>query len=118
VMLRTQRGQLCQIANSRRCSFGYDQRIEAFGSQGMLRADNHTATSVTLAGTNGFNTEPALPFFLERYADAYRLELDDFINALSDKRVELATGHDGLRALMLADAAQRSLNTGTPVAME
>jgi myo-inositol 2-dehydrogenase/D-chiro-inositol 1-dehydrogenase len=118
VMLRTQRGQLCQIANSRRCSFGYDQRIEAFGSQGMVRADNHTATSVTLAGTNGFNTEPALPFFLERYADAYRLELDDFINALSDKRVELATGHDGLRALMLADAAQRSLNTGTPVAME
>jgi myo-inositol 2-dehydrogenase / D-chiro-inositol 1-dehydrogenase len=118
VMLRTQSGQLCQIANSRRCSFGYDQRIEAFGSLGMVRADNHTATSVTLAGTNGFNTEPALPFFLERYADAYRLELDDFINALSAKRVELATGHDGLRALMLADAAQRSLNTGTAVALE
>jgi myo-inositol 2-dehydrogenase / D-chiro-inositol 1-dehydrogenase len=115
VMLRTQRGQLCQIANSRRCSFGYDQRIEAFGSQGMVRADNHTATSVTLAGANGFNTEPALPFFLERYANAYRLELDDFINALSDKRVELATGHDGLRALMLADAAQRSLTSGAPV---
>ena len=46
VMLRTASGQLCQIANSRRCSFGYDQRIEAFGSQGMVRADNHTATSV------------------------------------------------------------------------
>jgi len=116
VMLRTARGQLCQIANSRRCSFGYDQRIEAFGSQGMVRADNHTATSVTVAGTSGFNTEPALPFFLERYAAAYRLELDDFVNALNDQRVELATGEDGLRALLLADAAQRSLTSGAPVA--
>jgi len=115
VMLRTERGQLCQIANNRRCSFGYDQRIEAFGSHGMVRADNHTATSVTVAGTSGFNTEPALPFFLERYADAYRLELDDFINALNDQRVELATGEDGLRALALADAAQRSLTSGAPL---
>ena len=92
VMLRTASGQLCQIANSRRCSFGYDQRIEAFGSQGMVRADNHTATSVTVAGTNGFNTEPALPFFLERYADAYRLELDDFVNALNDQARGVGNG--------------------------
>jgi myo-inositol 2-dehydrogenase/D-chiro-inositol 1-dehydrogenase len=118
VMLRTASGQLCQIANSRRCSFGYDQRIEAFGSKGMVRADNHTATSVTVAGDNGFNTEPALPFFLERYADAYRLELDDFINALDQQRVELATGDDGWRALLLADAAQRSLTSGAPVALK
>jgi myo-inositol 2-dehydrogenase / D-chiro-inositol 1-dehydrogenase len=80
--------------------------------------DNHTATSVTVAGDNGFNTEPALPFFLERYADAYRLELDDFINALDKQRVELATGDDGWRALLLADAAQRSLTTGVPVALK
>jgi myo-inositol 2-dehydrogenase/D-chiro-inositol 1-dehydrogenase len=117
VMLRTASGQLCQIANSRRCSFGYDQRIEAFGSKGMVRADNHTATSVTVAGDNGFNTEPALPFFLERYADAYRLELDDFINALDKQRVELATGDDGWRALLLADAAQRSLTSGAPISL-
>jgi myo-inositol 2-dehydrogenase / D-chiro-inositol 1-dehydrogenase len=117
VMLRTARGQLCQIANNRRCSFGYDQRIEVFGSKGMVRADNHTATSVTVAGTAGFNTEPALPFFLERYADAYRLELDDFINALDKQHVELATGEDGLRALQLADAAQRSLESGAAVAI-
>jgi myo-inositol 2-dehydrogenase/D-chiro-inositol 1-dehydrogenase len=117
VMMRTARGQLCQIANNRRCSFGYDQRIEVFGAKGMVRADNHTATSVTVAGTAGFNTEPALPFFLERYADAYRLELDDFINALGKQRVELATGEDGLRALQLADAAQRSLASGAAVAI-
>lgn len=117
VMLRTADGKLCQIANSRRCAFGYDQRVEAFGSTGMARADNHTATSVTVAGTAGFTTEPALPFFLERYADAYRLELDDFIAALGKKPVELATGEDGRRALMLADAAQRSLESGAPVAL-
>jgi myo-inositol 2-dehydrogenase/D-chiro-inositol 1-dehydrogenase len=117
VMLRTADGKLCQIANSRRCSFGYDQRIEAFGSNGMVRADNHTATSVTVAGTNGYNTEPALPFFLERYADAYRLELQDFIGALEKQKVELATGEDGRKALQLADAAQRSLTSGQPVAV-
>jgi myo-inositol 2-dehydrogenase / D-chiro-inositol 1-dehydrogenase len=83
-----------------------------------VRADNHTATSVTVAGDNGFNTEPALPFFLERYADAYRLELDDFINALDKQRVELATGDDGWRALLLADAAQRSLSSGAPVVLK
>lgn len=117
VMLRTADGKLCQIANSRRCAFGYDQRVEAFGSTGMVRADNHTATSVTVAGAAGFTTEPALPFFLERYADAYRLELDDFIAALGKKPVELASGEDGRRALMLADAAQRSLESGAPVAL-
>jgi myo-inositol 2-dehydrogenase/D-chiro-inositol 1-dehydrogenase len=115
VMLRTADGRLCQIANSRRCSFGYDQRIEAFGSKGMLLANNHTTTSVTLAGDNGFTTEPALPFFLERYADAYRLELEDFINALERKPVQLATAEDGRRALLLADAAQQSLQDGAPV---
>lgn len=118
VMLRTREGRLCQIANSRRCAFGYDQRIEAFGSKGMVRADNHTATSVTVADQEGFNTEPALPFFLERYAAAYRLELEDFISALSGKPVELATGEDGRRALLLADAAQRSVATGAVVAVE
>jgi myo-inositol 2-dehydrogenase/D-chiro-inositol 1-dehydrogenase len=117
VMLRTAAGVLCQIANSRRCAFGYDQRIEAFGSDGMVRADNHTATSVTFAAKAGYTTEPALPFFLERYADAYRLELDDFLNALERKPVDLATGEDGRRALLLADAAQESLHSGAAVAV-
>jgi myo-inositol 2-dehydrogenase / D-chiro-inositol 1-dehydrogenase len=117
VMLRTAQGTLCQIANSRRCSFGYDQRIEAFGSQGMVCAGNHRETSVTLADSRGYTTEPALPFFLERYAAAYRLELEDFINALEGASVELATGEDGRRALLLADAAQQSLVSGIPVAV-
>jgi myo-inositol 2-dehydrogenase/D-chiro-inositol 1-dehydrogenase len=118
VLLTTATGRLCQISNSRRCSFGYDQRIEAFGAEGMLRADNATATRVELAGANGFTTEPALPFFLERYAEAYRLELADFVRACAGERVELATAADGVRALALAEAAQRSHATGRPVAVE
>ena len=117
VMLRTASGTMCQIANSRRCAFGYDQRIEVFGSKGALSAANHTSTSVTLARENGFTTEPALPFFLERYAAAYRLELEDFLSALQGKKVELATGEDGRRALKLADAAQASLVTGKAVTL-
>jgi myo-inositol 2-dehydrogenase/D-chiro-inositol 1-dehydrogenase len=115
VILRTASGTMCQIANSRRCAFGYDQRIEVFGSEGSVSAGNHTSTSVTMAGQGGYSTEPALPFFLERYAAAYRLELEDFLNALDGKAVELATGDDGRKALKLADAAQASVTTGQPV---
>jgi myo-inositol 2-dehydrogenase/D-chiro-inositol 1-dehydrogenase len=114
-ILATAGGRLCQITNSRRCSFGYDQRIEAFGELGMLRAENATPTRVERADRGGFTTEPALPFFLERYADAYRLEVTDFLKALGGETVQLATGRDGLAALALADAAQRSHATGMPV---
>jgi myo-inositol 2-dehydrogenase/D-chiro-inositol 1-dehydrogenase len=118
VMMRTADGTLCQIVNGRRCTFGYDQRIEAFGADGMLAADNRTETSVTFAGKHGFTSEPALPFFLQRYADAYRLELEDFLNALERKPVQLATGEDGRRALMLADAAQKSMTSGAPIRLD
>jgi myo-inositol 2-dehydrogenase/D-chiro-inositol 1-dehydrogenase len=117
VILRTASGTMCQIANSRRCAFGYDQRIEVFGSEGSASAGNHTTTSVTMAGKGGYSTEPALPFFLERYAAAYRLELEDFLNALEGKAVELATGEDGRKALKLADAAQASVTSGQPVSV-
>lgn len=117
-LLTTASGRMCQITNSRRCSFGYDQRIEVFGSQGMLRAGNVTATQVERAGAEGFTTEPALPFFLERYAEAYRLEIEDFLRALAGEPVELATATDGLRALQLADAAQRSHESGRPAAVD
>ncbi len=86
-----------------------------FGSEGSLSAGNQASTSVTLARKDGYTTEPALPFFLERYAAAYRLELEDFLNALEGRRVELATGEDGRKALKLADAAQESVSSGQPV---
>lgn len=115
VVLETQSGRLCQITNSRRCAYGYDQRIEVFGSAGLARADNVPATTVETADAGGFTREPALPFFLERYAAAYRHELDEFLEALRGKPAQLATGVDGRQALALADAAQRSLETRAPV---
>ena len=118
VILQTRGGAFCQVTNSRRCSYGYDQRIEVFGATGMLRADNETETRVELATSAGFQREPALPFFLERYREAYRLELDDFVRALKGEQTGLADGHDGLRALILADAAERSRQTGQAVRME
>jgi myo-inositol 2-dehydrogenase/D-chiro-inositol 1-dehydrogenase len=116
VVLQTASGSLCQITNSRRCAFGYDQRIEVFGSAGMVRADNRYATSVERAGARGFEREPVLNFFLERYAEAYRLELASFIDVLEGRPGMVVSGLDGLRALQLADAAQDSFERGTPVA--
>jgi myo-inositol 2-dehydrogenase/D-chiro-inositol 1-dehydrogenase len=117
VVLQTASGRLCQITNSRRCTYGYDQRIEVFGSAGMVRAGNVTATTVETADAAGFASEPALPFFLERYAMAYRIELAEFLKALRGEPARLVSGRDGLRALELADAAQRSLDEGRPVGM-
>lgn len=117
IVLRTAGGAFCQITNSRRCSYGYDQRIEAFGANGMVRADNETATRVEHAGASGFLREPALPFFLERYRAAYSLEMNDFIRAVQGAATGLATGADGVKALELADAAERSRRTNEVVAL-
>ena len=111
VTLRTASGKICQISNSRRATYGYDQRIEAHGAGGMLRAGNMTATTVELADGRGFATDPALPFFLERYAAAYRAELDAFVTAVTAGVAPLPDGADGLAALVLADAATRSART-------
>ena len=116
-MLRTASGRLCQITNSRRCTYGYDQRIEVFGSGGMVRAANQRETLVETANQDGFARDPALPFFLERYADAYRIQLDRFLRAVNGEQIELPGGDDGLRALQIADAAQRSCESGAPVAL-
>ncbi len=115
VTLRTASGRLCQISNSRRAVYGYDQRIEAHGAAGMLRAGNVTASTVEHAGAAGFTTDPALPFFLERYAAAYRAELDAFVAAIVGGAAAHPDGADGLAALVLADAATHSALTHEPV---
>ena len=115
VNLKTASGKLCQISNSRRATFGYDQRIEVHGALGMLRAHNVPLTTVEKAGSHGFTTEPALPFFLERYAAAYRTEIDTFIESVLAGSVLYPTGIDGLKALELADAATESAKSGKTV---
>jgi myo-inositol 2-dehydrogenase/D-chiro-inositol 1-dehydrogenase len=115
VTLRTASGKLCQISNSRRATYGYDQRIEVHGAKGLLRAGNVTASTVELANEGGFVSDPVLPFFLERYAAAYRAELDAFIAAVTHGAAPLPNGDDGLRALLLADAATESARTGATI---
>jgi myo-inositol 2-dehydrogenase/D-chiro-inositol 1-dehydrogenase len=115
VTLKSVTGVLCQISNSRRAVYGYDQRIEVFGSDGMARAENVTPTTVEIMDKDGALTDKPLHFFLERYADAYRLELDHFLDCVIDGVAPLTGGREGRRALELADAALESVRTGKPV---
>ena len=81
------------------------------GSKGALRADNVALSTVAFAGAEGIVSDKPLPFFLERYAEAYRLELDHFVDALTRGAPPLPGGSDGVKALALADAALESLRT-------
>jgi myo-inositol 2-dehydrogenase/D-chiro-inositol 1-dehydrogenase len=117
VILRTQSGKLAQISNSRRASFGYDQRLEVHGSLGMLTATNvneNTLTSYTQAGVN--QAKP-LHFFLERYEQAYKSELAGFISVLNGAAIALPSMDDGCQALLLAEAAILSVQQGRSVAV-
>ena len=111
VMLQTASGRIVQISNSRRATYGYDQRIEVHGALGMIRAHNIPETTVELATGAGFQADPVQNFFLERYASAYRLELAAFVAAVSSGKATSPNGHDGLRAQMLADAATLAWQT-------
>lgn len=109
VTLRTGSGRLCQISNSRRAVYGYDQRLEVHGAAGMLRAENRGETSVQQFGSAGVLSDPPLDFFLERYAEAYRAEMREFVRALEGRPARLVSGREGLLAQTLAEAAATSL---------
>jgi len=115
VLLKTVSGRMAHINNSRRASYGYDQRVEVFGSGGRLIAGNRTATTVELADGNAVSADKPLHFFLERYSDAYRIELNAFLDAVANKTPMPVGAEDGRQALVLADAAFESLRTGAPV---
>ncbi len=114
-MLKTASGRLCVIANSRRSGFGYDQRIEAFGSDGMIRMDNLTESSVQVWTEAGARADRFQNFFLERFRDAYRAEMDHFADMLSGKTSPAVGYADGVAALKLAEAAVQSIASGRPV---
>lgn len=115
VILRTASGKICQISNSRRATYGYDQRIEVHGSKGLLSAGNVHVTTVRFAGAQGITADPVQNFFLERYAAAYRHEIEAFIDAMDKGTKPSPSGTDGLKAQLMADAAAKSLETGKPV---
>ncbi len=117
VMLTTKTGAICQISCSRRATYGYDQRIEVHGAEGMLRADNQRENTIELATEAGFATAPAQNFFLERYERAYAAEMQSFVAALKDGRQPQPGIRDGLKAQQMADAATLSMNTGKTIAL-
>ena len=108
-------GRIAVIRNSRRAAYGYDQRIEVHGSDGMLRADNQLESTVEQASASGFERAPAQHFFLERYGRAYAAEMASFIAALKDGSPPSPGILDGLKAQQLADAAAESMEKGQPV---
>ncbi|WP_298436337.1 inositol 2-dehydrogenase [uncultured Jannaschia sp.] len=118
VMLTTASGRIAQIGCSRRATYGYDQRIEVHGSLGMLRAGNRLETTVEAAGPAGFRRAPAQHFFLERYADAYLAEMRAFVDALRTGTPPTPSIADGLRAQVLADAADTACREGRVVVLD
>ena len=117
ILMRAQSGALCHINNSRRAVYGYDQRVEVFGSAGMVRSENVRATSVERYGARATAArDPLLDIFIARYAESYVRQLDDFIDAVEAGREPSVTFEDGRRALILAAAAEDSLATGRAVA--
>ncbi len=118
VLMKTASGKLAHINNSRRASYGYDQRLEVHGAKGRLLAGNRTATTVELADAGAVTSDKPLYFFLERYADAYRAELTAFVDAVQNKKPMPVGAEDGRQAIVLAEAAVKSLKTGRPVKLK
>lgn len=116
ITLRAASGALVHISNSRRCAYGYDQRIEAFGEKGMLQAGNRHPTTIkswTAERTHG--QDPVLHFFIERYREAYDAEVGHFVDCLEKGTKPLSGFAEGREALRLADAAYESLSSGRSV---
>jgi myo-inositol 2-dehydrogenase/D-chiro-inositol 1-dehydrogenase len=117
-ILTTASGKQCVISNSRRATYGYDQRIEVHGSKGMVAAENQRPVSIEVATADGFSRPPLLNFFMTRYVSAYANEIAAFIKAVSGKTEPSPGGRDGLLALALADAAIESATNGQAVAVD
>jgi myo-inositol 2-dehydrogenase/D-chiro-inositol 1-dehydrogenase len=115
VLMRTASDRMCHINNSRRAAYGYDQRIEVFGAEGMLRAENIGETTVEHFSAQGRVSDRPLDFFLERYVEAYRAEMSAFVLALNKGAPMPVGARDGRQALVLAEAALKSLKTGQAV---
>lgn len=111
-------GEQITITNSRHAAYGYDQRIEAFGSEGLLTIGNISDSCVRRwSGTAVEALQPYQHFFPERYANAFRLELAEFVKAVRGEPHECPGLEDGRAALLLADAAERSARTGSTVSV-
>ena len=112
-ILKSKSGVLIHINNSRRAVYGYDQRVEIFGSKGMMISNNQTPTSVQkFSNINTESRDPIHYFFIERYEQAYRDQFNDFVETIKDNKKPSVSFEDGRNALILANAAYDSYNSG------
>ena len=115
VTLTFKNGAMGTINNSRQAVYGYDQRVEVFGSKGMVDVKNDYPNTHTFYGADGVVSEKPLYFFLERYMDAYKNEMKAFVDCVVNDTTEPATVHDGRESVVLAMAALKSLQEKRPV---
>lgn len=109
VTLRFANGALGVIDNSRKAVYGYDQRIEVFGSKGCLRIENDKPSTISLSTEVAVIEERPYWFFLERYTQSYIDEVKAFVESLRNHKEVLVTGNDGLISVVIAKAAKKSL---------
>jgi myo-inositol 2-dehydrogenase/D-chiro-inositol 1-dehydrogenase len=117
ITMRMANGAIATIDNSRKAIYGYDQRVEVFGSAGMVQVANRTPENHVHFAADGVHTSKPLHFFLERYQEAYLLEMQQFIQAVATRTAPPVCGHDGLVPVLMALAAARSMREGRTVAM-
>lgn len=103
------------IDNSREAVYGYDQRAEVFGSGGRVHTSNHYPNSAVLSNEKRVQRDLPLPFFMERYAESYRAEVQAFVDAVLNDQPVPVGGEDGRVAVMMSLAARRSYNENRPV---
>jgi myo-inositol 2-dehydrogenase/D-chiro-inositol 1-dehydrogenase len=115
INLKMKDGSLCVIDNSRKAVYGYDQRVEVFGSKGKAEANNETPTTVKVSTKDGVIGDNPKYFFLERYMEAYSTEIAEFVDAIVNDKAVPVSGFDGLQPVKIGLAAKKSVETGQPV---
>jgi len=115
ITLRYRSGAIGTIDNSRQAVYGYDQRVEVFGSRGMIHVANKKPDSAEWSTADGVHSSLPLFFFLERYNDSYIAEMRAFVECVQQDKEPLVTGADGRAPVVMAYAAQQSVRENRPV---
>ncbi len=115
ITLRFSNGAIGTIDNSRKAVYGYDQRVEVFGSAGMVMALNNTPDNCIYSNAEGVISARPLYFFLERYSESFLLEMKAFVDSVLNDNQPPVTGADGRIAVLMGMAARRSFLENRPV---
>jgi myo-inositol 2-dehydrogenase/D-chiro-inositol 1-dehydrogenase len=118
VLMRFENGAIVTIDNSRRAVYGYDQRVEAFGSAGAIQSGNVYPNTAVLSTADSVRRDLPLNFFMQRYLDAYAAEVESFVDAVANDKPVAVSGDDGRAAFAMAVAAKKSMESGQPVRIE